>query len=480
VKQFIIFTIIVSIYLVAGLLYATQTPLWQAPDEPAHYNYVRYLATHQQFPAQQLGCYNQAYLSTIISQKFPPNLSINDLCYEYHQPPLYYMLAGAVYWFSNGSPIAIRFLSVLFGVGTVIIAGFTARLIFPKNRAVGYGTMAFVAFVPMHSFMLASINNDSLAGLLFAWLLYLLIRLLCQATITVSEASLVGLVLGLALLTKLTIYIAVPLVALALIKLPLNWKEMIKLGLLIYGIAFMLVLPWYLRNINLYGWPDILGLQRHDEIVVGQLRTSDYVAEVGWQAYSNNFLFTTFHSFWGQFGWMAVPMDNRVYTMLWLITGIALGGLLGFSYRRGWRTLPPPQHSAFMVMAWPIIFILLAYGWYNWQFVQFQGRYLFPAIIPLGLFFSMGLSEAFQPRWQWWLIGGLGLALIGVGFITLQQGYVDKWQILLTTLPLALAIVRIGLQRYIPIPTEWVMIIIYGGLAGLSVVAPFWFIQPYL
>ena len=30
--------LLIGAYLIAGLLFAIQTPAWQAPDEPAHYN----------------------------------------------------------------------------------------------------------------------------------------------------------------------------------------------------------------------------------------------------------------------------------------------------------------------------------------------------------------------------------------------------------------------------------------------------------
>jgi len=33
--------LILLAYFVAGTLYAVQTPRWQGPDEPAHYNYLR-------------------------------------------------------------------------------------------------------------------------------------------------------------------------------------------------------------------------------------------------------------------------------------------------------------------------------------------------------------------------------------------------------------------------------------------------------
>ncbi len=40
-----------------GALFAVQTPAWQAPDEPAHYNYVRYLAENGAFPVLHMGDY---------------------------------------------------------------------------------------------------------------------------------------------------------------------------------------------------------------------------------------------------------------------------------------------------------------------------------------------------------------------------------------------------------------------------------------
>ncbi len=42
--------LILLVYFVLASLYAIYTPAWQAPDEPAHYNYVRYLAENGHFP----------------------------------------------------------------------------------------------------------------------------------------------------------------------------------------------------------------------------------------------------------------------------------------------------------------------------------------------------------------------------------------------------------------------------------------------
>ena len=72
--------------------------MWQAPDEPAHYNYVRALAEGGGFPVMEPGDYDQTYLSRLTSEGFPPALPVDAVEYEDHQPPLYYLLATPVYW----------------------------------------------------------------------------------------------------------------------------------------------------------------------------------------------------------------------------------------------------------------------------------------------------------------------------------------------------------------------------------------------
>ena len=39
-----LFALILLGYFFAGALYAIYTPPWQAPDEPAHFNYIRQVA----------------------------------------------------------------------------------------------------------------------------------------------------------------------------------------------------------------------------------------------------------------------------------------------------------------------------------------------------------------------------------------------------------------------------------------------------
>src|SRR5262245_2414668 len=86
------FSLIAWLYLALAWLYALNTPPWQVPDEPAHYNYVRALAEHAALPVLQPGDYDQTYLEKIKREKFPPSLPIDSIRYEAHQPPSYYLL----------------------------------------------------------------------------------------------------------------------------------------------------------------------------------------------------------------------------------------------------------------------------------------------------------------------------------------------------------------------------------------------------
>ena len=93
----LVLALIVLIYLLIGGLYAVKTPDWQVPDEPAHYNYVRQLATEGRLPVLEMGDYDQDYLGRLTSERFPPELSLVAVEYEDWQPPLYYLLTTPVF-----------------------------------------------------------------------------------------------------------------------------------------------------------------------------------------------------------------------------------------------------------------------------------------------------------------------------------------------------------------------------------------------
>ena len=487
-RQLLFFAILIT-YCVAGTRYAAITPPWQAPDEPAHYNYIRYLAQQPDFPELTARCYDQTYLNQLRFHKFPPELSVANICYEFHQPPLYYILSEPFFVLGDGLLLAARLVSVLLGAGVVTITYFISSTIFPEQPTISLGAMAFVAFVPMHVAILASVNNDALAELIFAAILLVLVRRLRRTDApTLGQNAALGILLGLALITKMTIYIAVPLTALVLlisaVQNGFTWQNLVLPAAAVFGIALLIALPWYIRNAMLYSNLDILGLGRHDDVVVGQLRTGEFISEVGLVAYAQTFATTTFHSFWGQFGWMAVPMDGRTYRLLALLSFLALSGLLLFTVdqlqQRSTVSLLRRQWAMLAVLALSIVFTGLAYGWYNLSFVQFQGRYLFSSIIPLGIFFALGLHSVLEIRRRWVLITLLGLSTLWLGAASFLQGGLDKWGVLIGSVLLVLATGRSFWPRYQAIFSASLAATWYGGLALLTLLSPHWFIVPNL
>jgi 4-amino-4-deoxy-L-arabinose transferase-like glycosyltransferase len=533
-----ILVFIICAYLFVGGLYALYTPAWQAPDEPAHYNYVRYLAEDGRFPVLHSGDYPHAYLEQIKSAKFPPDMSVEPIRYEFWQPPLYYVLATPIYRLFDGALLPLRLLSLALGAGVLVTAYAIVLAVRPGDTALALGTVAFVAFVPMHLTMMASVNNDALAELLLAVVMLRLIQWTRESpgqgghpSSRFSFLIVTGLLLGLGLVTKATVYVALPL---ALIALVLSERRPAKLAwqaLALFGPALALAFPWYVRNVAVYGWPDLLGTRHHAAVVVGQLRTADYLAHVGWAAYLKNFLTDSFHSFWGQFGWMAVPMDRRIYLALGLLSALGVvgwvlvlwrgrkvGRLEGWKAGRleGWKVggiaprIPADQSSnlpifqssnlpifqpsnlpifqssnlpifqpstpALLAGLW-LIFTILIYLYYNISLVQFQGRYLFPALVPVGLLVTLGLREILSRRWLWVGVSLCGVVAVAIGVSSALGGGLDKWGLLIA----GGSTIVLGMRRWLPARVDgWVLAIPLAGLAVLSVYSLFAFIVPFL
>ncbi len=412
---------ILLLYLAVGALFARFTPAWQAPDEPAHYNTIRQVAEAGCCPVIEPGDWSSAYLAQLTSSRFAPELlgDLHSIQYEDHQPPLYYLLASLVFRLSAGDLLALRLFSVSLGAGVVILSYLVCRRIMPGKPHVAMAVMALVAFLPQHLHMLSAVNNDALAELLAGLALLWMLRYLEAGDPPLWQ---LGFVIGLAFLTKLTAYY---LMLPALLAVWLRWRRGERpVGKLLPSLAIVVLVAgalggiWWLRNISVYGFPDFLGLAAHDAVVAGQPRSAEYIAEHGMLAYLGDMAKTTFKSFWGQFGWMALPLDDALGG--WLYRGFlafALAGILGaLPGIRGGIALGP---WALLLAALGIV--ALQFGYYNLEFQQWQGRYLFPALLPIACLLVYGIDfwlERLLPRQTWanWMLplAMLGLAALDV------------------------------------------------------------------
>jgi Dolichyl-phosphate-mannose-protein mannosyltransferase len=371
------------VLLIAALLayallaygYVTLTPPWQNPDEPAHFTYVAFVATNKGLPVLQPGDWDSNLLQRLKTGTMQPTDSVSQIRYESWQPPLFYLVAAPVYLLGppDQALYRLRALGAVFGAITLVLAYAVARtvLVEPVAAAVPLA----ITGVPMFTAISASLSADPLANLLAAaTVLALVMRLRRQVPPIV-----IGALLGLGFLTKLELAIFVPL-AIAVGATRAKLRETITL----LATAAILTLPWLVHQVTSYGWTDPFAISRHSQVVTDQPRFPGFSLD-----WLQQLATTTFHSFWAQFGWMAVVAPDRLYWIWGVITLLAVVGLI---VNRAWFREPAVQ-----LLVATVIIAGIAYVGYNLSFVQFQGRYLFTAIVPIGILLVGGWN-AFPPR----------------------------------------------------------------------------------
>lgn len=396
------FTGLVLLFVALASGYALRTAPWQAPDEPAHYNYIAQLAARGCCPVIATGDWDSAYLSELTTARFAPETlgRLSSVQYEDHQPPLYYLLLTPVYALSGGSLLALRLASVGIAALALVLTCLALRTLLGAARwPLAWGAAAVIALIPQHLAIAGAVNNDGLAELIVAAALLLALRHLRDGRV---PAWALGVVLGAGLLTKASTILLAGLLPLAL--LLRVWLErgtqprwatrLARRAALLAVPALVLGGVWWARNLSVYGPPDVLGLRAHDAVVVDQLRTRTVIADIGVSAYLERGARTTFNSFWGQFGWMALPLPAWTYNAIALFTGVCLLGWLARA-RAGRRAALADEHwqrAGLLLVAVLGAAALAQFVYYNLEFYQMQGRYLFPGLLAFGLLLAPGLD----------------------------------------------------------------------------------------
>jgi hypothetical protein len=410
----LILSLIVLVYALLGALYAIYTPKWQTPDEPAHFNYVRAIGETGALPVLQRGDYDQDYLEQIKAAKFPASMSIDAIRYESYQPPLYYLAATPIYLAARGGGIdaqvlALRLFGVALGALVLLVAYASVREIFPDDTWLALATVGASASVPMFLAVSASVSNDIAAVLVLALILWLAVK---RAKNAVSDRRFVifgGMLFGAALLAKTTAYVpgALLLVGAEIAKAQGSGgagaqgrklrmaSDELRVLLFLFALAALISAPMFVRNMLTYGVTDFLGLARHNFVVAGQPTTAEMIRQYGLNHILFDYFAVTFKSFWAQFGWMGVLVNDRIYVVLMVLSGAAALGFVFYVLRilRRRDSLTTPQRRGMGLLAAMLGAAMVDYIGYNFEFFQLQGRYLFPAIIPLALFGVIGLRE---------------------------------------------------------------------------------------
>jgi hypothetical protein len=129
-----------------------------------------------------------------------------------------------------------------------------------------------------------------------------------------------------------------------------------------------------------------------------------------------------------------------------------------------------------LVILW-LIFTTAMYLYYNISLVQFQGRYLFPMLVPIGFLGTLGLRQILSKPWAWVGAGVCGGGALIIGLGSMLGGGLDKWGLLIAGGGTLVLVVR----RWLPARLDgWLLASPLAGLAGLSLYSLFAFIVPYL
>ncbi len=225
--------LILLIALVHGLLHIVVVPPWQHYDEPTHFEYAWLIANRPSLP--RVGDYDQDMRRQVAASmmengffrdlRWSPDFSVQDEPVnigfsELVHPPAYYLLVSLPLRFLRFTDMAIqlyaaRFVSLLLYLVSIMAAwGVMVELVPPKD-SLCWMVPATIALLPGFTDLMTAVNNDVGAVALFSLFLWGCVYLVRRGF------SIGGLLWGagatlLGLVTKVTIYIAVPLLILAL------------------------------------------------------------------------------------------------------------------------------------------------------------------------------------------------------------------------------------------------------------------------
>lgn len=405
---------LVAVFVSLALFYSLIIPIFEGPDEDDHFRYAKFIADHRALPMQL----------------FEPGGG--EAGHQGWQPPLYYSFAALliapidttdfsqhlwrnnfvtfigdaaccgrnIYYHTDSenlpyarTTLAVhlaRLLSILFGAIAVAATYAMAKCVeaivhFPW---LALAAASIVAFNPSFLFASALVSNDTALVAFSSLTLLVWVKLIHgEMPLDWRSGTVLGLLIGLALLTKTTALGLIPLSTLLLFVLA--WRQRnIRLfvlpSLTLVGAAALVSGWWFVRNQLLYGDPLAARLVSISALFprTGDLTLAELVQ-------------ISLPQFWTTFWGGPTPSDFSpiILVLLALLTLLAAIGVVIYVRRI------TDYHSLFTIyflLAWlGLLFLAML------QFIRTtqggdQGRYLFPALSAFAMFFVLGLNQITQ------------------------------------------------------------------------------------
>jgi len=369
-------------------------PIFEAPDEPDHWQYVLYVRQHGQLPLYGPAAieanspplyyvFAALFVSPAVSEADVPRrlnkIEVGGVLQRPPGPRLFEPAGLTQYWPLRLVRLATAALSAL----TVLVcywAGHSAT----GKRSTGLLAAGLTLLLPQFTFRGMNISNDVMVTLWCAVATYLVIRLV-QRGYTWRVGVTASVAMALAFLSKISSLFVPVTFALAILSVSSTWRA--RLGrLTVLIIALALVAPWLMRNQSLYGDPfaSRAMLTAVGDLVQPRPITSPYFVTV--------FPVLLFLSFIGYFGWITLWLPGWLYLLYGGLVLAALAGLVWRVSRGG-----PERRLVLLLATLPMLNVLVVV-YINLTFTQPQGRYLFPALPALAVLGALGFEGL--PRWS--------------------------------------------------------------------------------
>jgi 4-amino-4-deoxy-L-arabinose transferase-like glycosyltransferase len=301
--------------------------------------------------------------------------------YEAQQPPLYYaLLALPLRLTANltlpSRVLVLRLLSVIVASFLVPLGYFVARKIL-GNEMSTLGVVAVATVMPELMINISRVANESLSIVLYTLLVYLTLKVV-DGPEHFGHLPIVGVVLGLGLLTKAYFLTALPALFVILVwccwRWPSHWKRLILQSALGIGTAVAIGGVWYWRAHRMMGsWSGLYS----DAAIGGMSKWGllRQVFHVNWISALISVLLS--HTWYG--AWSFLRVSNLVYTVFGAVMLLAAAGLLRLSVKL-WTSSSGEEES----LGNYLLVLICFYGFF-WLGLAYQ---------TLTLFVSEGVSAS--------------------------------------------------------------------------------------
>ena len=427
---------------VLALGFNFMTPVFEGPDEPNHFLFIRYLQIYHQLPVQGTELkavrahHPPAYfaLGALLLAWSPPGTSANWASLGFQENPRYLFRLDdpepenkSVFLHGrpdeqfpySGQPLAVhvaRLLSLAFSTLAIMLTYWAALSLWPGNIPLAALAAGLVAFDPMVAFMAAIVQNDTATLASGAAVVLMLSQSLRRAP-RFRDWLLVGTVMGVGILLKSGLLAMAAVVGVAGMWAAWRagpawrdrWRALVLSGI---GVALPIALLdgwWFARNQILYG---------------------DWTANASIVVLSHGFTPNASRSFlplalyylasgalgrFGNGGTIDFPLP--AYAAAGVLVLIALAGLLRLWLRRRPQvaaTVDGPTDGATPVewSFWALHALTVAVIFASVLYFAVvlnagaTGKYNFPAFPSFAILLAAGALAWFRPRWHGWVTAG--------------------------------------------------------------------------